>query len=59
MIRDEVLEELYALWEESAKRFDHDIKAIYINLKKRQSASVRMINQQVVNPDSLSALNQI
>ena len=45
MVRDEVLEELYALWEESAKRFDHDIKAIYINLKKRQSASVRMINQ--------------
>jgi hypothetical protein len=43
MWRDEVLEEIYRIREEHAKRFNYNLKAICDNLRQKQAASGRRI----------------
>ncbi len=43
MWKDEVLEEIYKIWEEHAKSFNYDLQAICNDLRKRQAESGRHI----------------
>lgn len=45
MWHDEIIEELETGWEQYAAQFDHDLRAIYEDLKREEQAS----SQQVVS----------
>lgn len=43
MFHDEIVEEIHKIRQEYSKSFNHDLKAIFADLQKQQSASGRKV----------------